>query len=302
MEFRSLKENELKEWTAFCGSVFPVGESYFMRHYVNDPYRDINGIFISKDDTGITSSVRVFTRYLRIKDSIIKVGGIGEVCTKPSHRGMGLSAKLLGMAIDYMYKNDMPLSILHTGTNHHYVKQGWFSICSYYKVYRLKKTELKSGYSIVKSSPADIDLLKKLYEEFAHKLSPVYIRNDEYYDKWVRNELSNTYLLIKQNQAVSYADCVLRERQGVVVKEYIGGNEMDMMKPFLYSICQNENWPKICAVSAPFANDINFMKFYDYGQMFRINKPFEISGKTIRYEEDLLPYLSDFPELSIDGY
>jgi len=60
MEFRSLRENELKEWTAFCGSIFPVGEAYFMRHFANDPYRDINGIFISRDETGLTSSVRVF--------------------------------------------------------------------------------------------------------------------------------------------------------------------------------------------------------------------------------------------------
>ncbi len=302
MEFRSLRQDELKKWTAFCGSVFPVGEAYCMRHYVNDPYKDINGIFISADESGITSSVRVFTRYLKIKESILKVGGIGEVCTKQTHRGMGLSAKLLAMAIDYMDKNDMVLSMLHTGTNHHYVKQGWFSICSCYRVFKLRKTRLEEGYSVVRSDPADIDVIKKLYEEHAHKLCPVYVRNDEYYDKWVRNELTHTYFLIKDNHTVSYADCVLREKQGVVVKEYIGGNEIHMMKPFLYSICSQENWPFICAVSAPFTKDTGFINIYDYGQMFRINKPFEIAGKTVRYEEDLLPYLSEFPELSIDSY
>lgn len=302
MEFRTLKTEELQQWTQFCGSVFPVGEAYFMRHYSNDPYRDVNGIFIAVDETGIASSVRVFTRYLKIKDTVIKVGGIGEVCTKKSHRGMGLSSKLMHMAIEYMDKHDMPLSMLHTGTNHHYVKAGWFSICSYYKVYSLRKTKLQEGYSVEKADLKSMDVIKTLFEEHAHKLCPVYVRTDEYYEKWIRSELTNTYYLLKDGKPVSYADCVLKANQGVLVKEYIAGDETSMMKPFFYQICNQMNWPKMIAISSPFATDKSYFKFFDYGQMFRINKPFKIGDKTISYEEDLLVYLSEFPELHLDGY
>ena len=302
MEFRTLKESEFKEWTAFCGCIFPVGEAYFIRHFMNDPYRDINGIFIAKDPTGIVSSVRVFTRYLRIKDNVIKVGGIGEVCTKPSHRGQGLSTKLLTMAIDYMEKQDMPLSRLSTGNTHHYEKLGWFSLRFCHKVYRLRKSVLPEHYSVVQSSPVDMDAVKSLFEEHAYKLCPVYVRNDEYYDKWVRSELLNTYFLIKDRKVVSYADCVFKKGQGVEVREYIGGDEMYMMAPFFYAICKAEGWPKICGVSAPFAKDKESFRLYNSGQMFRINAPFEIDGKIISCEQDLLPYLSELPYLPVDGY
>lgn len=303
MEFRHITINELKEWTEFCGQIFPVGPEYFMRHYQNDPYKDINGIFIAKDETGMASSVRVFTRYLRIKGTIIKVGGIGEVCTKESHRALGLSAKLLNMAIEYMNLNDMPLSILHTGSNHHYSKLGWFAACSDYKVFILRKSELKEGYTCTKACDKDFPFLKALYEEYAHTLGPVFVRSDEYYETWVKSELKNTYVLKKDNQIVSYADCSLKPNQGVLVKEYIAGEYISMIKPFFYSICVAESWPKIIAVSSPFAKDVRYStRIIDYGRMFRINKPFEIDGRIIRYQENLFPYLTDFPELHIDGY
>jgi predicted GNAT family N-acyltransferase len=302
MEFRVLKEYELKQWTAFCGSVFPVGEAYFMRHYVNDPCKDINGIFVAVENGEIKSSVRVFTRELLIRDKCIRIGGIGEVCTAVTHRGQGLSGTLLEMAIGYMDNHDMPLSMLGTGTNHHYSRYGWFTVPSYFKVYSLPECELPKGYEIRKMTGDDFESIKRLWRTYAHVLCPVYKRTDEYYDMWVKNELKTTYVLIKDGVAVSYADCTKHDKEGIFVREYIGGENMDMMKPFLYQISVKEGWYPFAGISSPFACDPVFSTIYDNSQMFRINRPFELEGKTIRHEEHLRPFLNEFAELSVDSY
>ncbi len=51
VEVRSLREEELERWFDHCAEVFK-GESreYFVRHWNNDPWRNLNSIFVAVED------------------------------------------------------------------------------------------------------------------------------------------------------------------------------------------------------------------------------------------------------------
>ena len=125
---------------AFAHKADPPPPSYFARHYRNDPRRDASLIRVMETTTTTTtttttandgemmttttttttmaSSVRIFRRTLSSgRPSSIddndgdgatrrrhrhEAGGVGEVCTLPDHRELGLSSMLLRNALDIM--------------------------------------------------------------------------------------------------------------------------------------------------------------------------------------------------------
>ena len=64
MEFRSLQSEEIDAWFDHVASVFTVGRQYFMNHWYNDPWQDLEGIRVAVDDGKIVSTVRVFVRQM----------------------------------------------------------------------------------------------------------------------------------------------------------------------------------------------------------------------------------------------
>jgi predicted N-acetyltransferase YhbS len=130
MEFRSLHENELDDWAYHCASVFggvghAVDTAYFLRHYEDDPWRDVDGIFVAVDGGSIVSTVRVFRRKAWLMGSEIPMGGIGEVSTHAGYRGKGLAGTLLTMATEWMAEQGLNVSLLFAGAHDFYRRFGW---------------------------------------------------------------------------------------------------------------------------------------------------------------------------------
>jgi hypothetical protein len=121
---RGLREDEVKEWSEFCASVFsykpdPPPSEYFYRHYVNDPNtKAYDGssrlIRVALFEGTIVASCRIFLRTITGTNGVLRAGGIGEVCTAMNHRRRGLSAKILENAIAIMKdRDDLQVSSLH---------------------------------------------------------------------------------------------------------------------------------------------------------------------------------------------
>jgi hypothetical protein len=133
---RGLREDEVKEWSEFCASVFsykpdPPPSEYFYRHYVNDPNtKAYDGssrlIRVALFEGTIVASCRIFLRTITGTNGVLRAGGIGEVCTAMNHRRRGLSAKILENAIAIMKdRDDLQVSSLHAAR----LPTGWVVVC-----------------------------------------------------------------------------------------------------------------------------------------------------------------------------
>lgn len=130
IEYRTLSESELDEYFKFLVEIFPHRDDTFFRsHWFADPKRDLNSVFVATHDNRIVSSVRIHWRDILLDGRVLPMGGIGEVSTLPSHRGMGLASCLLKSAWKQMSDRRVELSALHTRSAAPlYAKHGWQSV------------------------------------------------------------------------------------------------------------------------------------------------------------------------------
>ena len=204
----TLSPKDFDEWCEHCGAVFHnIGPEYFRRHFVNDPHKDINSVFIIKSGEGrIISTVRVFHRQVYIGGKIYKMGGIGEVSTNPNYRRLGLSYKLLDAATDYMIKNDFDLSMLHTGYYSHYAKHGFTQVYQYVKTVvgrdapgmPLKQSDIRL------LSPENFHDMAMLYKKYCANINCCMVRTKEYWQSWCAGEIKNPRGLFRDNKLAGY--------------------------------------------------------------------------------------------------
>ena len=133
-QVRTLKDQEVEQWLDFVAACFAfkgVDRSHFSTHYFADPWRNAQLVVVAEEDkedmhSGATdppdpsayvATLRVFDRKIYLKDgSIMRVGGIGEVCTREDWQRKGLCRELLEYARGLMRANSMAATCLHTSS------------------------------------------------------------------------------------------------------------------------------------------------------------------------------------------
>lgn len=214
MIYRTLKPQEAKSWFAHCNGVF-VNEvsDYFSNHYYFDPDTDDEMIFVAMDGDEIASSVRVYQRVIWLKGRAVRMGGIGEVSTKPAYRRQGLAAELLRMAIAAMEARGMPLSILF-GNQGIYERAGW-RFCP------IRRTRarldalgvLPDGCAVRPFAPEDLSFVMGAYDLYMGRLDGAIVRSETYWRRWVLPQWKPCYVLAVDGQPVGYC-CVDGEDGG----------------------------------------------------------------------------------------
>jgi GNAT superfamily N-acetyltransferase len=112
-QVRTLKDDaEVEGWLDFVVSCFAfkgVERSHFATHFHSDPWRDAALVVVAETTSAaneppqFVATLRIFDRRLYAKDgSMIRVGGIGEVCTREDWRRKGLCRELLNHASQLM--------------------------------------------------------------------------------------------------------------------------------------------------------------------------------------------------------
>ncbi|MCL1859622.1 MAG: GNAT family N-acetyltransferase [Oscillospiraceae bacterium] len=203
-----LSPNDFDEWVEHCGSVFvETGAAYFRRHFVADPHKDYNAVFIIKsEENKIISTVRVFHRQVYIGGKIFKMGGIGEVSTNTNYRRLGLSSKLLDAATDYMIENNFDLSMLGTGYFSHYAKHGFMQVKFYNKtVVGHDDPGVPSNLSDIRPlNPENFHDMAMLYNKYCVNLNCCIVRTKEYWQSWCAGEIKNPHGLFKNGKLAGY--------------------------------------------------------------------------------------------------
>ena len=279
----TLDPKDFDEWVGHCDSVFGVGADYFRRHFVSDPYRDYDSVFIIKDQAinKIISTVRVFHRQVYIGGKVYKMGGIGEVSTHPDYRGLGLSYKLLEAAAAYMKKNRFDLSMLGTGRYSHYEKHG-FMRASFYKKNVDADLEITNA-DIRPLTSENFHEMSGLYDKYCAGLNGCIVRSKEYWREWCAVEIKNPYGLFRDNQLTGYI-CFEGDKVGELAA---GEKDHDI----LLSAVKPENG-KISVPAFVKTQRAVFEEYSHDGTMICVFNPIEIDGIVLKDTTQTVEYLN----------
>lgn len=203
LEFRILKgEEELVPWLDLCDACFRSSREYFESHYTLDPDRDHTLIFIALDGDKIVGSVRVFPRYISLPGvGPQRIAGIGEVCTLTSHRGKGISSKLMNMAREESVKRGFSFSTLKSSAAgaSMYRKLGYETIdlAVAYETWQrsaLDEAAISWQHPVKTLEERDFSptgsaaFVPSLYAKCISSFAGPFIRSDEYWATWVAKQ------------------------------------------------------------------------------------------------------------------
>lgn len=189
MEIRAIRESELEECLDFWGEVFArVGRDYFPPYFYGDPWFKLEYTRVAIADGRIVSTIQICERRVRIGESEIVMGGIGNVGTHPDYRGRGYSTELLKDSIGVMKESGMDISVLFTGIQPFYERLGWQAV-----PVEIQTGELIMMYGMGPEShvvrpcdwETDLDNICAAYDAFNAGRSMTTVRTREYWEKYV---------------------------------------------------------------------------------------------------------------------
>lgn len=151
IEFREMTAAEWPDGLALWEQVFKVGPWLFHSLHKAHADRRFSDCSCAWDGDDLVSAVDVFMRpCLDASGQPRRQGGIGSVATLEQYRGMGLSSRLLTRAISVMEEQGCQWSMLFTGVNAHYAKQGWRDVQTFQRKVALADREPQppSGFTL----------------------------------------------------------------------------------------------------------------------------------------------------------
>lgn len=309
IEFRTLKESELEAWFDHCATVFTgASRQYFKNHWINDPWRDLNTIFVALDNNKIVSTIRIFKRQIYLCGEAVTMGGIGEVSTLKDYRKQGLSSRLLAMALEYMKNSNITVSMLF-GNEPLYSKNGYEVIKSYSISAEL--CQYNGLYNIEDFNPTEhLSHIKNLYHEFNSKYNGSIVRDDDFYwSNWFITEAKNCFVAKnKAGDIIAYMSVRLEDNIMVVydfaTKEGYE-NIFEELSSFIYiklkHILNTNHIIKYTSSIETSLVSINIE--VDDNNMIKLISPLKIGDHLVKTTKDLLTIFdSNFLFSNIDGF
>lgn len=294
IEIRSLKSNELESWFDHCSSVFEkVPRQYFVNHWLNDPWRDIDSIFVAVEDNKILSTVRVFNREIYFDGKKIKAGGIGEVSTIPEARKSGLSTQLLKKAIEYMKRQNINISLLF-GSHLNYSKLGW----KFNKVtWNISDALAGSDFYNIRKIDFNNDMeeIKNIHQKYTSQFNGTVVREDKFYwTNWIKSEAKNCFVAESNDGNIVGYMCIDIINNTAVVKDF--GMKLEYKNVFeelVSYVCNKIGTANEIKYPAVIKNTLNIKTYekMDY-LMIRLICPFEMDNKIIKSTDELIKDLN----------
>lgn len=126
---RAIREDERDACLELWNTVWPGdGGAYFRRYFYGDrdwlPYYTQVGVLADR----IVSAVQICRRTVACGAVGLTMGGIANVSTHPDFRGRGYNTRCLQSAIAVMESDAMDFSLLFTGINDYYARQGFANV------------------------------------------------------------------------------------------------------------------------------------------------------------------------------
>ena len=192
-EFRAIKPGELEECLDLWGIVFErVGRGYFPPYFQGDPWFRRAYTRVCAVDGKLVSTVQICERRVRVGNTELVMGGIGNVATLAEYRGRGYSQRLLSDCARVMQERGIDFSVLFTGIQPFYEKVLWRSVPQRMLngIIRADLPKHDTRYATrVCDWSADLGAIRRIYDEFNAGRSFTTIRTPEYWTGYLPQRL-----------------------------------------------------------------------------------------------------------------
>ncbi|HPG43816.1 MAG TPA: GNAT family N-acetyltransferase, partial [Acholeplasmataceae bacterium] len=187
---------------------------------------NIEHIFVGVDDDKIVSALNYYPSVIQSYDEQFKVGSIGAVCTKESHRKLGLSSSLLAMAEQKMKEEHIDFCII-SGRRGLYQRFGARDVGAI-ENYTFKPIETSEPCD-VRPYQGESKILYNLYQKeqvFYQRTYEEFVdlfNGQTYPDSY---QTYPTYIIYDNNTPVAYIIFILhRDKDILEVKEMAGSRK-----------------------------------------------------------------------------
>ncbi len=166
-------------------SAFPdISPRFFFSIVRNDPWYNPKFCLAIQKGKRYLSYIQIFDRSIYFQNQTIRVGGIGNVGTRPECRGRGYAGRLIEHALRIMGQEEMAVSFLYTTIQSYYERFGW-------KILPLEEQEIdisqlkhlrKHAGSFRRLQEKDYPLLHEMYSQRQSILSGTLLRDFQYWE------------------------------------------------------------------------------------------------------------------------
>jgi len=154
----------------------------FERYMDFDPAFSYGDLVLALEDGEPVACVQVFDKTIRLRGESVRLGGIGGVATRASHRGRGVSSDLLERALERMRAKEMWLSLLFAAPIAPlYERLGWHKIPAPQLRLSPKRRDAQVTPAGRAFQPQDLDAVTRLYDAYVAPLSGPTVRDARYW-------------------------------------------------------------------------------------------------------------------------
>lgn len=133
IQLRCAKPDELEEVLQVMCSAFGLSFEKAKKIFFSDPFLNHSNNLVLMTNGQVTSCLTLLPIEVMIGGSVVRIGGIAGLATKPDQQRKGYAARLLKYALDVCKERDLPLVILEPSNIKYYLKLGWIetsrSVC-----------------------------------------------------------------------------------------------------------------------------------------------------------------------------
>ncbi|WP_132946264.1 GNAT family N-acetyltransferase [Tumebacillus sp. BK434] len=248
LEVRRIEE---QEWETYCQI---RAESYHqlyperaveMRHLTD--LNDTRCVFV-RGEMKVTGRLFDYRQYLH--GQALPMGGIASIATRIEERGQGYVRTLLASILQELKADGVPVSCLHP-SSYSFYRQFGYEYCCEKRIFKspaqrplFATPAAPDSGRIVRSSEAELDALKDIYDRYAMTRNGLLQRSDREWVKIVQNVFggSKPRLYIwrdADDRPQGYIVLVQQEDNRLFVKELIAAN-IDAQKGLL-SLLERDN-------------------------------------------------------------
>ncbi|OAA23494.1 enhanced intracellular survival protein Eis, partial [Kosmotoga sp. DU53] len=190
-EYRKSEDVEALMEIAKFSFVVEKSKHEFLRKYIRTALVSGVEMFGVYDSKKLVAAHLLYPYQMRFRNSMVSMGGISKICSRPDYRGKGTIRFMLEKSIETMRDKGMVVSMLHPFNVSFYRKYGWELF------FRKKLVLLSPGSLIAKENPSITaeylkfpdEVCKEFYNEHARREYNLALRDDPH---WKRHlELSN---------------------------------------------------------------------------------------------------------------
>ncbi len=185
---RAIREDERDACLELWNTVWPGdGGAYFRRYFHGDrdwlPYYTRVGVVNDR----IVSAVQICRRTVACSALGLTMGGIANVSTHPDFRGRGYNTRCLQSAIAVMESDAMDFSLLFTGINDYYARQGFTDLRHTWRSGRVRADYVPRilPFTVRQAVGSDLPAIQTCYDEYNASRPIAVQRYTAYWRDWL---------------------------------------------------------------------------------------------------------------------